>query len=276
MKKMVECIIKKCLLLIAGVGFSLLSYAGHIDTVCVHSTAMNAFVNVTVVSPTDNASQHPVVYLLHGAYGNHFSWLEIKPDLPRKSDELGLIFVTPEAHNTWYFDSPVHAEIRYESFLTNELVNYIDTHYTTIPARRGRAIAGLSMGGHGALFCAMRHKDVYGAAGSMSGGVDFRPFPLNWNIQDELGEMAANKKIWDEHVVVNQIDKIENGDLALIVDCGEQDFFLEVNKSLHLRLLGKGIDHDFTTRPGGHDSTYWANSLDYQLLFFIKYFNEQN
>ena len=118
--------------------------------------------------------------------------------------------------------------------------------------------------------------NVYGAAGSMSGGVDFRPFPLNWNIQDELGEMAANKKIWDEHVVVNQIDKIENGDLALIVDCGEQDFFLEVNKSLHLRLLGKGIDHDFTTRPGGHDSTYWANSLDYQLLFFIKYFNEQN
>ena len=137
-----------------------------------------------------------------------------------------------------------------------------------------RAITGLSMGGHGALHTAMRHKDVFGAAGSTSGGVDIRPFPQNWNIKDELGEMAANKQVWDEHTVVNNNSRIENGDLALIIDCGEADFFLEVNKDLHKRLLGRGIDHDFITRPGAHNKEYWANSIDYQLLFFKKFFSK--
>ena len=59
----------------------------------------------------------------------------------------------------------------------------------------------------------------------------------------------------------NQLDKIVNGDLALIIDCGEADFFLEVNKDLHNRLLARKIDHDFITRPGGHTGTYWNNSI---------------
>ena len=84
--------------------------------------------------------------------------------------------------------------------------------------------------------------------------------------------MAANKQVWDEHTVVNNISRIENGDLALIIDCGEADFFLEVNKDLHKRLLGRGIDHDFMTRPGTHNKDYWNNSIDYQLLFFKKFF----
>ena len=53
-----------------------------------------------------------------------------------------------------------------------------------------------------------------------------RPFPLNWDMSKQLGEFAYNKKVWDEHTVINQIDKIENGDLAIIIDCGEADFFL--------------------------------------------------
>lgn len=64
----------------------------------------------------------------------------------------------------------------------------------------------------------------------------------------QLGEFAANKASWDAHTVVNQLDKIVNGDLALIIDCGEADFFLEVNKDLHNRLLARKIDHDFITR----------------------------
>ena len=128
------------------------------------------------------------------------------------------------------------------------------------------------MGGHGALFLAMRHTDLFGACGSMSGGVDIRPFPLNWNIPDVLGEMASNKQSWDEHSVMGQLKRIKNGDLWITFDCGEADFFLEVNKDLHKRLLGLGIDHDFTTRPGGHTGAYWANSIDYHILFFEKYF----
>ena len=106
----------------------------------------------------------------------------------------------------------------------------------------------------------------------MSGGVDIRPVPRNWELPYDLGEYAAHKKSWDDHTEVNQIDRIEDGDLAIAIDCGESDFFLEVNKSFHERLLGRKISHDFTTRPGGHDPAYWNNSLDYQLLFFKKYF----
>lgn len=177
--------------------------------------------------------------------------------------------------NSWYWDSPVNSSYRYETFVSSELIVYTDSHYKTIAAPQGRAITGLSMGGHGALWNAFRHKDVFGAAGSTSGGVDIRPFPLNWQMNKQLGEYAANRKRWDEYTAINQIDKIENGDLAIIFDCGESDFFLEVNKELHQRLLGRGIDHDFITRPGTHNNTYWNNSIDYQILFFEKFFGKQ-
>ncbi len=247
--------------------------AGRIVSNQVYSAAMQRSVEVTVVVPTVGDGPFRVVYLLHGAYGHERSWLEIRPDLPDVADRMGFIFVTPRAHNSWYFDSPQRPEVRYETFMSTELITYIDSHYNTIARREGRAITGLSMGGHGALHTALRHPDMFGAVGSTSGGVDFRPFPQNWNILDELGEMAANKQTWDEHVAVNLIDRIENGQLAIIFDCGESDFFLEVNKDLHRRLLGRGIDHDFIQRPGTHNSEYWANALDYQLLFFSKFFN---
>ena len=140
--------------------------------------------------------------------------------------------------------------------------------------RKGRAITGLSMGGHGAMWNAIRHKDTFGASGSTSGGMDIRPFPKNWDMSKQLGEYESNKEVWDNHTVINQIDKIENGDLAIIVDCGEGDFFLNVNKDLHNRLLEKKIDHDFITRPGGHTGQYWNNSIDYQILFFDKFFKK--
>ena len=90
-----------------------------------------------------------------------------------------------------------------------------------------------------------------------------------------MGEFAYNKKSWDQHTVINQIDKISNGELALIIDCGEGDFFLNVNKDLHNRLLALKIDHDFITRPGVHNGKYWENSIDYQILFFKKFFEKQ-
>jgi hypothetical protein len=124
-----------------------------------------------------------------------------------------------------------------------------------------------------ALWNAIRHSDIFGAAGSMSGGVDIRPFPDNWEMKKQLGELAANEAVWDSHTVINQVDKLKNGDLALIVDCGESDFFLDVNRNLHKRLLECKIDHDFITRPGGHTGTYWNNSIDYHILFFCKFFS---
>ena len=138
-----------------------------------------------------------------------------------------------------------------------------------------QSISGHSMGGHGALWLAVRHKDVFGAAGSTSGGVDIRPFPMNWEMNKQLGEFAANKGLWDQHTVINQLDKIQPGYLSLIIDCGEGDFFLTVNQNLHEHLLARRIDHDFILRPGVHNGQYWHNSIDYQILFFQKFFSKK-
>lgn len=252
--------------------------AARVDTVMVKSPSMNKEVQVVYVLPDkvlgEAAEACPVIYLLHGYGGNACSWVKLKPELPEIADAKGIIFVCPDGKNSWYWDSPKNPAYRYETFVASELVNYTDANYTTVSEKKGRAIAGLSMGGHGALWLSIRHKNTFGAAGSTSGGADIRPFPKNWEMNQQLGEYETDKALWDQHTVINQIDKIKDGELALIIDCGEQDFFLEVNKALHQSLLEKNISHDFITRSGSHTGKYWNNSIDYQILFFDKFFRK--
>lgn len=269
---------KKSLLLLLLLLCLFPSYAAKIDTLLVKSPSMNKDVEVVVIVPDAGLGKKavacPVVYLLHGYGGNAKSWIQLKSNLPQIADEKGILFVCPDGKNSWYWNSPKDPAYQYETFISSELVSYIDAHYKTITDRKGRAITGLSMGGHGAMWNAIRHKDTFGAAGCTSGGVDIRPFPQNWEMAKQLGEFAYNKKQWDEYTVINQIDKLNNGDLAIIIDCGESDFFLNVNKDLHNSLLARKIGHDFITRPGGHTGDYWNNSIDYQILFFDKFFKK--
>lgn len=248
--------------------------AAHTDTLAVYSPGMDKHISVLVIRPdrAAEAPRCPVLYLLHGHGGNFKSWSIIQPSLPQTADREGLIIVCPDGADSWYWDSPVIKSSRYETFVAKELVHHIDSLYPTCPDRSHRAIAGLSMGGHGALWLAIRHKDVFGACGSMSGGLDIRPFPDSWNMKKYLGERSRHPEVWDEHTVINQLGKIENGDLAIIIDCGLGDFFLEVNKAVHQALLARKIDHDFILRPGQHNVSYWNNAIDYQILFFLKFF----
>ena len=135
-----------------------------------------------------------------------------------------------------------------------------------------RAITGLSMGGHGALWLAFRHPDVFASAGSMSGGVDIVPFPGKWNLDNLLGKQDEHLDNWKAHSVINLVPSLSNGKLNIIFDCGYDDFFFEVNNRLHEALLQQGIGHDFIVRPGNHSWKYWTNSIDYQMLFFAKCF----
>ena len=132
--------------------------------------------------------------------------MTIKPDLPQIADREGIIFVCPDGKNSWYWDSPRNKDYRYESFVAKELVEYIDKNFATKADRSGRVITGLSMGGHGGMWLSIRHQDIFGGGGSMSGGLDIRPFPDSWNMKARLGEYASNKEVWDNHTVINQID----------------------------------------------------------------------
>ena len=258
---------------------SIKTFAARVDTILVHSTAMNKDIKCVVIQPSATKTNStgaalPVIYLLHGYSGNYAQWPSTAPQLSKEADDLGILFVSPDGgYDSWYFDSPIDPSVRYETFMTKELIPYIDAHYPTAANREHRAITGLSMGGHGALYLAIRHKDLFGAAGATSGGVDFRPFPENWGIKKDLGNILEYKNNWDANTVIAAVDNLRNGDLKIIFDCGTSDFFITVNRDLHQKLLDKKIDHDYTERPGGHNGAYWRNSIDYQVLFFWKYFH---
>ena len=189
------------------------------------------------------------------------------------AEQFGVIFVCPDGENSWYWDSPINPSSQFETFVSQELPDWVDAHYPTLPSREGRAVAGLSMGGHGALWTAVRHKDRFGAVGSVSGGVDNRPFPDSWEMKAQLGEERENQARWDAHTVINAVDSLRDGELAIFVDCGYDDFFYGVNVALHEKLLRQGVGHDFLTRPGAHTGEYWGSSLPHQLLFFRSYFD---
>lgn len=247
------------------------------DTIRVHSAAMNKDIKCVLIRPghaAEPGTRWPVIYLLHGYGGSYAQWPETAPQLQQEADELGILFVCPDGGGSWYLDSPVDPSIRYETFMTKELIPYIDSHYPTIADRQHRAITGLSMGGHGGLYLGIRHQDLFGAAGATSGGVDFRPFPNNWDLKKDLGDLAGHRENWDNNTVIHAVDGLQNGALKIIFDCGVDDFFLPVNRDLHRKLLEKKIDHDYTERPGGHTGAYWKNSIDYQVVFFQKYFKK--
>ncbi len=267
---------KKLILFIAGFMLCQFIKAGRVDTFSVYSTVMNKNISCVIIKPDsyrNDSLRYPVLYLLHGYSGNYSQWISLAPQLKNKVDELQLIIVCPDGgFSSWYFDSPIDSSVRYETFISKEVTGYIDKNYHTIAGNKHRAISGLSMGGHGGLYLATRHRDIYGAAGSISGGVDIRPFPNNWDLKKKLGDSICCKENWENNTVINIVGNLKNGDIALIIDCGTQDFFIQVNRNLHQKLLGMKIDHDYTERPGAHNNDYWKNSIDYQLLFFKKFF----
>jgi S-formylglutathione hydrolase FrmB len=250
-----------------------------IDTVAIPSKANEISIRTIVILPNkargENAQNSPVVYLLHGFDGSETDWLAKKKSLPQIADEKNIIIVCPDGKNSWYLDSPIKKDNQYETFISSELVDYIDKHYRTIPNRNYRAITGLSMGGHGALYNAFKHTDVFSAVGSMSGAIDVKQKNNNYGLTYLLPSMATNgnSSNWGSHSVIAQIANLKNQDLAIIIDCGTKDFTIPYNEAIHKALAKKGIDHDYTTRPGTHFWEYWTNSIDYHLLFFHKYFN---
>jgi len=237
---------------------------------------MKKEIPAVVITPQNYSSskKYPVVYMLHG-YGGSYknSWAKNYPGVERWADAFDMILVVPEGgFSSWYFDSPIDPESQFETFISKELVSYIDRNFSTVQSPKGRAITGLSMGGHGALYLSFRHQDIFGAAGSTSGGVDIRPFPLNWDMAKRLGSYAEYPENWEKNTVINMVHLLTPNSLALIFDCGTEDFFYEANKKFHEKLMYRNIPHEFISRPGAHNSEYWDNAIDSHLMFFHKFF----
>lgn len=284
-------IIAACLLCALGCLLTRPLRAAKVDTIDVLSARMNRTLRAAVVLPEGyvkakkrEARPFPVLYLLHGGSGSFRDWLTKTPDktlLHQLADQYNLIIVTPDGDPTsYYFDSPLVPTSQFETFISSELIGKIDNTYRTIREKKGRVIAGLSMGGHGAMFIASRHPDLYAAAGSMSGVMNINT--ASWKVPADfarsradnfaklLGPPAAGDAPYPGYTMVTLADRLKANGLPLILDIGVDDFLINGNRDLHQQLMANQTPHDYTERPGAHTWEYWQNALPYHVLFFQK------
>lgn len=268
---------RKYIVFLMGLVIALQSQAATVDTVMVYSSSMHKTMNAVVIKPgtyQKRKDHFSVVYLLHGYSGKYSDWIRKVPELKKYADDFQLMIVCPDgAYSSWYFNSPVDTTYRYETYVAEEVVKYIDSHYRTIADKEHRAITGLSMGGHGGLFLGLRHADVFGAAGSMSGGVDLNESKGKFDVDKRIGDTVLQAANWHNLSVLNVVEQYAGTTLKIMFDCGVDDFFLQGNRKLHQKMLQLKIPHEYIEKPGEHNWNYWSNAVPVQLFFFHRFFN---
>ncbi len=252
--------------------------AAQIDTVEIKSEAMQKSPKAVVVLPEkylSSDSNFPVLYLLHGWSGCYGDWSK-HIDLRPLADEYNLIIVCPDGgYAGWYIDSPLVEDSQYETYISNEVVAFVDKNYRTIEKTDGRVICGLSMGGHGAISLLAKHPDIYCAAGSMSGVMELTSSSKKYGLTNLLGDYRTNKNKWRKNSCINLAGKLVGKNRGVIIDCGVDDFLVKGNRKMHKKLLKLKIEHDYYERTGKHSWSYWTNALEYHILFFSKFLRHE-
>jgi putative tributyrin esterase len=153
-----------------------------------------------------------------------------------------------------------------ETYLIAELLPWIDAE---LPAGDARHVAGLSMGGYGALLLALRNPGTFRSASATSGF--FHPSRLFDYVPD------ARRRMWgddDDAVAAHDVaalvaDERRRARLEIAFDCGTEDPLLPVNRGFHAHLDRLGVAHGYVERPGSHDWTYWSGRLAEHLRFHL-------
>jgi len=256
--------------------------ASVVTNVTVRSEAMQKDVPVALILPDAYAAgteRLPVVFVLHGAGGS--SERKSKDaTLARLVDTYGMIAVCPDGGKTsWWLDAPADPTYRYETFVVHEALPFVDANFRTIADRQHRAIMGGSMGGHGACYLGMRHKDLFGAIGNIYGGVDLVPWSDRWDLEKRLGPRDEFPERWEEHSVVQVAKSLKNGEVELVSVVGTEDFFLGCNRQLHELLSLNGVAHTYvemrapTTILSTHGKFY-GQGAEICLRFIRNYFKD--
>jgi len=210
----------------------------------------------------------PVLYLLHGLFGNCDNWIELT-DILEHIERHELLVVAPDCGNSWYTDSAAAVNEKFESYLTAELVPEIEVAFRVTANRRGRAIAGISMGGYGAFKCALKRPELFIFAAASSGA--FHAAKMNaeicgnaWpeyeaSIMRAFGEQGSETRLKnDTYKLVSEINNGKASSLPYFyMDCGDQDSFLNADREFADLLRNKSIAHDYRELPGGHEWPYW-------------------
>ena len=207
--------------------------------------------------------RYPVLILLHGLWGAYSNWTD--KSAPGDFLRDGLIIVTPEGGNSWYVDSTGPAGGPYESYLVKELVPEIDSRFRTVSERSHRFVAGLSMGGYGAIKFGLKHPELFSVVGSFSGALDA---PLrtqsNPNLNDPIRKVYGDddspvRGANDVFRIVREMPDDRRGSLPFIyLDCGTEDWLIGTNREFSKLLIDRKIPHEFRELPGGHAWTLWT------------------
>lgn len=260
----------------------LLSFVAHAQTVQTSSVETVQFQSklvaktlpYSVVLPPsykmagETARRYSVLYLLHGLAGHYDNWLT-KTKLKEYAARYQMIVVTPEGDDSWYTDSATVLTDKYESYVIQELIPDVESRYRTVKARKGRSIAGFSMGGYGALKFGIKYPELFIFAASISGALDVASrddaHPGNaWSfigpsIMQTFG--TAGTKTRAENDLFKLFREFPESSVKPLpffyLDCGTEDGFFSGSRALAEILLERKIPHEYRERPGTHNWAYW-------------------
>jgi S-formylglutathione hydrolase FrmB len=179
-------------------------------------------------------TRYPVVYLFHGGGQDHTAFMARTAFTPmaRKHE---FIVVMPAADRSYSALGP-EAQGRYHDYVAGELVDYVDSHYRTIPTKERRAIAGLSMGGRIAAMTALTHADRFSAVGAFSAAL--RP--------------DAEQAVHD----------VPTAAPFFYISCGTQDSLLAINREFVGWLMERDLSHEYREAAGmGHTWALWDEQI---------------
>jgi S-formylglutathione hydrolase FrmB len=233
------------------------------------------------VSYAESDKRYPVLYLLHGLFGRYDDWVT-RTDLVHYAAEYDLIIITPEGHDSWYTDSAAIPADKYESYFIRELISDVDARFRTIKDQRARGVAGLSMGGYGALKYGLKYPNQFVFAGSLSGALDpvrrteehpgFAWDILRPSVTSVFGSASSpTRKANDLQQIAQSLTPSQITALPyLYLDCGLDDGFLATNREFAEILVQQRIRHQYRQLPGGHDWRYWDRQIHAILNVFAE------
>ena len=234
---------------------------------------------------TDVKRRYPVLYFLHGMFGNEreFEQRGIAATVAqlRADGKIGdFIIIAPNGANSFYLNSK--NGVRYEDAIIKELIPHIEKTYRVVGTRETRAIQGISMGGWGALLLAFKHPEMFSSVTTHSAAL-FLDLPkptgedrryqfmvqLIGNIFGSPPDEEFFRSVNPFNVADANAAAIRKSGLKIYFDCGEQDRygFQESNKAFDERLTKAGIQHEFHLFPGSHGWEYMRSVADHSYAF---------
>lgn len=241
----------------------------------VYSQSLNRTKPISIFLPEryDVRQRYPVLYLLHGYAGTHTNWSQ-RTRLFDYLKDVPLIVVMPDGENSWYVNSPFKPQDRFEDYLVHDIPAYIRQSYSVDTTRQ--AIAGLSMGGYGAVMIALRHPHQFQFSGDLSGALTFtrelndttRPVgrliaaSLRRLARSEAIDLDAFRRTYDIFDLAAQ----HKGDTSTYYyfAVGVQDSFrdfLPMHRALTDSLRAWKIPYEYHELQGGHTWQFWNREI---------------